>query len=105
MITKNIIQKLYKYLLGIFYQKLECAMESKCKIIPVVDSKNFVMPNFGDLPRSIRTLPSENQVSWTHEYQPACIDKIQKFIQGDVTADIKLHKLLAHKKAWGRSSP
>ena len=80
-------------------------MESNCKIIPVVDSKNFVMPNRGDLPQSIRTLPSENQVSWMHEYQTACIDKIQKFIQGEDIADIKLHKLLAHKKVWGRSSP
>ena len=80
-------------------------MESNCKIIPVVDGKSFVMPSPADLPQSIRTLPSENQVFWIHDYQTACIDKIQKFIQGEDTADIKLHKLLAHKKVWGRSSP
>ena len=56
-----------------------CALNSNCNIIPVFD--NFVMPKSEDLPLKMRPLLSYNGVNWIHEYQKACVDKIERFLE------------------------
>jgi len=62
-------------------QEVVCALNSNCNIIPVFD--NFVMPEQEILPADMRPITSYNGVRWIHDYQEACIDKIERFVQGE----------------------
>ena len=63
------------------HKEVACALTSKCNIIPVFD--NFVMPDPELLPNSMKALTSYNGIKWIHDYQDACVDKIDRFIRGD----------------------
>ena len=63
------------------HKEVACALNSDCNIIPVFD--NFVMPEADTLPSTMRALCSYNGVKWIHDYQDACVDKIDRFIRGD----------------------
>ena len=39
------------------------------------------MPEATELPVSMRALISYNGVNWVHEYQSACVDKIERFLK------------------------
>jgi hypothetical protein len=39
------------------------------------------MPEKADLPVSMRALTSYNGVNWVHEYQEACVDKLERFLK------------------------
>jgi len=39
------------------------------------------MPETADLPVSMRALTSYNGVNWVHEYQGACVDKLERFLK------------------------
>jgi len=65
------------------HKEIACALNSQCTIIPVLD--NFVMPEPEKLPESMRPITSYNGVRWIHDYQEACIDKIDRFIRGEVS--------------------
>ena len=60
------------------HKEVVCALNSDCNIIPVFD--NFSMPRSKDLPVSMRGLTSYNGVNWVHDYQTACMDKIERFL-------------------------
>ncbi|THD24374.1 Sterile alpha and TIR motif-containing protein 1 [Fasciola hepatica] len=60
------------------HREIVCALQSKCNIIPITD--NFVWPDADELPEDIRSLIEYNAVNWSHEYQEACIDKVEKFM-------------------------
>ena len=60
---------------------MACALSSECNIIPVFD--NFVMPEADSLPDTMRSLVTYNGVKWIHDYQDACVDKIDRFIRGE----------------------
>ena len=66
------------------HKEIVCALNSDCNIIPVFD--NFSMPKAKELPVSIRGLTLKNGVNWVHEYQTACVDKIERFIRSQTTA-------------------
>ena len=66
------------------HKEIVCALNSDCNIIPVFD--NFSMPKSKDLPESIRALTLKNGVNWVHEYQTACVDKIESFIKPQTVA-------------------
>jgi len=61
------------------HKEVACALNSCCNIIPVLD--NFKMPETADLPVSMRALTSYNGVNWVHEYQGACVDKLERFLK------------------------
>merc|ERR1712241_1606297 len=53
------------------------------------------MPKASDLPVQMRPLLSYNGVNWVHEYQNACVDKIERFLKtflepGDFSYDNSL---------------
>lgn len=68
------------------HKEVACALQSKCNIIPVFD--NFVMPDPEALPITMRAVTSYNGVKWIHDYQDACVDKIDRFIRGDNALNI-----------------
>ena len=61
------------------HKEVVCALNSDCNIIPVFD--NFSMPKSEDLPVTMRPLTSYNGVNWAHDYQPASMDKIVRFMK------------------------
>ena len=61
------------------HKEVVCALNSCCNIVPVLD--NFKMPEKADLPVSMRALTSYNGVNWVHEYQEACVDKLERFLK------------------------
>ena len=61
------------------HKEVVCALNSDCNIIPVFD--NFSMPKCEDLPMTMRPLASYNGVNWAHDYQPASMDKIVRFMR------------------------
>jgi len=56
------------------HKEVACALSSACNIIPVFD--NFVMPDPELLPETMRAVTSYNGVKWIHDYQEACVDKV-----------------------------
>lgn len=63
------------------HKEIACALQSQCNIIPVFD--NFIMPDQADLPETMRAVTAYNGIKWIHDYQEACVDKIDRFIRGD----------------------
>ena len=63
------------------HKEVHCALNSQCNIIPVFD--NFVMPDPESLPSTMKNICTYNGVKWIHDYQDACVDKIERFIRGD----------------------
>ena len=63
------------------HKEVACALTSNCNIIPVFD--NFVMPEPDKLPETMRAVTKYNGVKWIHDYQDACVDKVDRFIRGD----------------------
>ncbi|XP_054718977.1 NAD(+) hydrolase sarm1-like isoform X2 [Uloborus diversus] len=57
------------------------AVNSECNIIPIMD--NFKWPDPDSLPEDIRTIPNFNGVNWSHDYQDACVDKLERFMRGE----------------------
>ena len=65
------------------YCEIVAALKSKnVKIIPVVTS-DFKFPDEKELLPQVRALCTFNAVNWVHDYQQACVDKIERFIRGD----------------------
>lgn len=63
------------------HKEIACALTSQCNIIPIFD--NFSMPDPSQLPETMRPVTSYNGVKWIHDYQEACVEKIDRFIRGD----------------------
>ncbi|CAH8442735.1 unnamed protein product [Schistosoma turkestanicum] len=66
------------------HKELVCALESGCNIIPITD--NFTWPSADSLPEDIRSITTYNAVNWIHDYQEACIDKVEKFMIKPITS-------------------
>ena len=56
------------------------ALKNNCNIIPVVE--NFDWPDPESLPEDMRPVMRFNGIRWIHEYQDACVDKLDRFIKG-----------------------
>ena len=61
------------------HKEVVCALNSNCNVVPVFD--NFKKPQASDLPVQMRPLMKYNGVNWIHEYQNACVDKIERFLK------------------------
>ena len=70
------------------HKEVHCALNSQCNIIPVFD--NFVMPDPDSLPLTMKNICTYNGVKWIHDYQDACVDKIERFIRGDVGSNYSM---------------
>ncbi|XP_063967847.1 NAD(+) hydrolase sarm1-like isoform X1 [Lytechinus pictus] len=63
------------------HREIVTAIECKCNIVPVID--NFKWPKPDDLPEDMRGICFFNGIKWIHDYQDACIDKLERFLKGE----------------------
>jgi hypothetical protein len=65
-------------------KELRCAFEYHKNVIPIFD-QHFEFPAVeSELPDDIRQITKFNGVRWVHDYQEACIDKVERFIKGEL---------------------
>jgi len=57
------------------------ALSSEANIVPVTD--NFQWPDQEELLPEVRAVSYFNCVRWVHDYQDACINKLERFLRGD----------------------
>ncbi|CAD5221228.1 unnamed protein product [Bursaphelenchus xylophilus] len=66
------------------HKELRCAFEHQKNVIPIFD-QHFEFPAVeSELPSDIRQITKFNGVRWVHDYQEACIDKVERFIKGEL---------------------
>lgn len=63
------------------HREIAAALETKCNIIPLTD--NFEWPSPESLPDDIKQICSFNGIKWIHDYQDACVDKLERFLRGE----------------------
>ncbi|XP_033627458.1 sterile alpha and TIR motif-containing protein 1-like isoform X2 [Asterias rubens] len=63
------------------HREIAAAIESKCNIVPVLD--NFRWPKPEQLPDDMKNIIFFNGIKWIHDYQDACIDKLERFLHGE----------------------
>ncbi|XP_025090144.1 sterile alpha and TIR motif-containing protein 1-like isoform X2 [Pomacea canaliculata] len=63
------------------HKEIVAAIEAGVNIIPLFD--NFHWPPAEQLPQDMRNLSFFNGVRWIHDYQDACVDKLERFIRGE----------------------
>merc|ERR1712184_32784 len=63
--------------------------EKNLKIIPVTVS-DFQFPDLEELPEDMRGFVTMNAVRWVHDYQPACVEKLERFIRGEAFLKVSL---------------
>jgi len=86
------------------------ALEAEVNIIPVTDH-GFQWLARDDMHEDVRDVPSYNSVRWVHEYQDACITKLDKFIRGGGDTQLKVdspylcRSLARSRQSSGRSTP
>jgi len=56
------------------------AQQDQCNIIPIMD--NFTWPEAETLPEDMRHVWKFNGVRWIHDYQDACVEKVERFMNG-----------------------
>lgn len=64
------------------HKEIVAALASNCNIIPIMD--NFHWPDADQLPEDMRSITYFNGVRWIHDYQDACVDKVERFIRGEL---------------------
>jgi len=63
------------------HKEIVAALKADCNIIPIVD--NFTFPDAEQLPDDMRPVCHFNAVKWIHDYQDACVDKLERFLRGE----------------------
>nr|CAD7427471.1 unnamed protein product [Timema monikensis] len=63
------------------HREIVAALQSQCNIIPIID--NFQWPEPEELPEDMRAVCHFNGVRWIHDYQDACVDKLERFMRGE----------------------
>lgn len=58
------------------HREIVAALQSHCNIIPIID--NFQWPEPEELPEDMRSVCHFNGVRWIHDYQDACVDKLER---------------------------
>ncbi|KAL1451715.1 hypothetical protein WDU94_006069 [Cyamophila willieti] len=66
------------------HREIVAALQSGCNIIPILD--NFTMPDPEELPVDMRAICNFNGVRWIHDYQDACVDKLERFMRGEISS-------------------
>ncbi|XP_063984471.1 NAD(+) hydrolase sarm1 isoform X3 [Diachasmimorpha longicaudata] len=70
------------------HREIVAALQSQCNIIPIID--NFQWPEPEELPEDMRQVCHFNGVRWIHDYQDACVDKLERFLRGELPAGASL---------------
>ncbi|RZF44370.1 hypothetical protein LSTR_LSTR007945 [Laodelphax striatellus] len=65
------------------HREIVAALQSQCNIIPIID--NFQWPEPEELPEDMRAVCHFNGVRWIHDYQDACVDKLERFMRGELS--------------------
>ncbi|XP_049851844.1 NAD(+) hydrolase sarm1 isoform X3 [Schistocerca gregaria] len=65
------------------HKEVVAALQSQCNIIPIID--NFSWPDAEELPEDMRAVCHFNGVRWIHDYQDACVDKLERFLRGEMS--------------------
>ncbi|XP_041349347.1 NAD(+) hydrolase SARM1-like [Gigantopelta aegis] len=68
------------------HKEIVAAMDSGCKIIPLLD--NFEWPSSNTLPDDLNNLRFFNGIRWIHDYQDACVDKLEQFLRGEISPSL-----------------
>ncbi|MCL4143089.1 UNVERIFIED_CONTAM: hypothetical protein GTU68_010389, partial [Idotea baltica] len=63
------------------HREIVAALSAGCAIIPIID--NFTWPDPEMLPEDMRPICKFNGVRWIHDYQEACVDKLERFMRGE----------------------
>jgi hypothetical protein len=58
------------------HREIVAALQAQCNIIPIID--NFQWPEADELPEDMRQVCHFNGVRWIHDYQDACVDKLER---------------------------
>ncbi|XP_049824194.1 NAD(+) hydrolase sarm1 isoform X3 [Aethina tumida] len=64
------------------HREIVAALQANCNIIPIID--NFQFPEADELPEDMRQVCHFNAVRWIHDYQDACVDKLERFMRGEM---------------------
>ncbi|KAL4223243.1 Sterile alpha and TIR motif-containing protein 1 [Mactra antiquata] len=64
------------------HKEIVTALESQCNIIPILDNCEWPEPE--QLPDDMRQVCYFNGIRWVHEYQDACINKLESFLRGQL---------------------
>ncbi|XP_060529699.1 NAD(+) hydrolase sarm1 isoform X3 [Cylas formicarius] len=64
------------------HREIVAALSANCNIIPIID--NFTFPEPDELPEDMRQVCHFNAVRWIHDYQDACVDKLERFMRGEL---------------------
>lgn len=59
------------------HREIVAALQAQCNIIPIID--NFQWPEAEELPEDMRQVCHFNGVRWIHDYQDACVDKLERY--------------------------
>ena len=75
---------------GRMYREIATALASSdCNVVPVF-ADDFVFPDAESLPEDIRPIALFNGVKWVHDYQDACIDKLERFLLKKDSSEMSL---------------
>ncbi|OTF80781.1 hypothetical protein BLA29_005989, partial [Euroglyphus maynei] len=67
------------------HREIAQALLTKCNIIPIMES--FQWPEPDQLPDDIKPICHFNGIRWIHDYQEACVDKLERFMRGEYPAN------------------
>merc|ERR1719167_1801106 len=68
------------------HAEIVAALAADANIVPVTD--NFQWPDTEELREDVRAVSYFNSVRWVHDYQDACIGKLERFLRGDTMLKI-----------------
>ena len=66
----------------LYYEVVAALRAQRVNIVPV-RLPGFTFPDECDLLPEVRAICKFNAVTWVHEYQEACVEKIERFIRGE----------------------
>lgn len=61
------------------HREIVCALEHKVHVIPILGA-GFQWPKQSELPEDLQQVCTFNGVTWSHEYQDACVEKVINFL-------------------------
>ncbi|XP_035907893.1 NAD(+) hydrolase sarm1 isoform X3 [Anopheles stephensi] len=87
------------------HREIVAALNSECNIIPIID--NFQWPEPEKLPEDMRGVCHFNGIRWIHDYQDACVDKVERFMRAETNGrgGIMDHGSRLHSRQPGDATP
>ncbi|XP_049292247.1 NAD(+) hydrolase sarm1 isoform X1 [Anopheles funestus] len=87
------------------HREIVAALNSECNIIPIID--NFQWPEPEKLPEDMRGVCHFNGIRWIHDYQDACVDKVERFMRAETNGrgGMMDHGSRLHSRQPGDATP